>query len=97
MIRDSFGMLNKLGLFGELGNGGNSLHQPGHYHEFPGQDGRRELAILLAVVLALPAIGMMAGGFALNRPWLGWAGVAIFVGMAVFYSIVAWQVLSSLS
>lgn len=64
--------------------------------EFPGQDGHRELAVLLAVVLALPSIGMIAEGLALHRPWLALGGLGIFLGMAIFYVVTALVVLSSL-
>src|SRR5689334_4560099 len=97
MNLNAFRVLNKLGSFAWLVNGDGNSQQHGTSHEFPGQDGHRALAVLLAVMLALPAVGMMAGGFASDRPWLGWAGVGIFLGMAFFYVIVAWQVLSSLS
>lgn len=94
---DVFRMINKLGSYAWMvQGGGNPLHQRTASAECPGEGGHRSLAVLLAVVLALPAVGMLAGGFALNRPWVGWAGVAIFLGMAIFYIVVAWQVLSSL-
>ena len=64
--------------------------------EFPGEGGHRSLAILLAVVLALPAIGMIASGFISDRPWVGGTGVGIFVGMVIFYSVVALLSLMSL-
>ncbi len=73
------------------------LHRHAVSPEFPGQDGHRALAVLLAVVLALPAVGMIAGGFALHRPWLGYLGVGVFLGMAIFYVVIALLVLSSLS
>jgi hypothetical protein len=89
---DAFKMLNKLGSRAWMPQaGGNPLHHA-ISPEFPGQGGHRSLA----VVLALPAVGMLAGGFALDRPLVGWAGVGIFVAMAIFYTVVAWQILSRL-
>jgi hypothetical protein len=73
------------------------LHGHAVSPEFPGQDGHRTLAVLLAVVLALPAVGMIAGGFALHRPWIGFFGLGVFIGMAIFYVVIALLVLSSLS
>jgi hypothetical protein len=94
---NAFRMLHKLGSCAwMLQEGGNPVHQPVASPEFPGEGGHRSLAVLLAVVLALPAVGMLAGGFALSRPWLGWAGLGIFVGMAIFYLVVALRVVSSL-
>jgi hypothetical protein len=72
------------------------LHEHAASPEFPGQDGHREFAILLAFVLALPSIGMIAEGFALHRPWLAFAGLGIFLGIAIFYVVTALVVLSGL-
>ena len=85
-----------LSSFWLLQAGGNSALRRGSAPEFPGQGGHPSLALILAVVLALPAVGMLAIGFALHRPWLGGAGVAMFVGMTIFYSVVARLVLSRL-
>ena len=76
-------------------------HNSGQEHaeppEFPGQGGHRSLAILLAVILALPAIGMISSGFISDRLYLGFTGVGIFVGMGIFYSVVALLVLAGMS
>jgi len=74
-----------------------SLHEHEASPEFPGQDGHRALAILLAIILALPAIGMISSGLTLDRLWLGLTGVGIFIGMGIFYAVIALLVLSALS
>jgi hypothetical protein len=95
---NTFRMLNKLGSCAWMLQGGSHpLHQGTASPEFPGEGGHRWLAVLLGIVLSLPAVGMLAGGFALRRPWLAWAGVGIFLGMAIFYVVVAWQVVSGVS
>jgi hypothetical protein len=94
---NTFWMLNKL-LSGAwlLQAPHDLLHERVAAPEFPGQGGHRALAVVLAVILALPAVGMIAGGFVLRRPWLGFLGLGIFLGMTIFYAVVALLVLSDL-
>jgi hypothetical protein len=44
--------------------------------------------------MALPAIGMIAGGFMAGKLWLGWFGVALFVAFIVGYFVAARFVLT---
>jgi hypothetical protein len=52
------------------------------------------LAVVIAIVMALPAIGMIAGGFMAGKLWLGWFGVALFVAFIVGYFVAARFVLT---
>ena len=63
-------------------------------HSLPKEISSLSTAILFAIVMALPAIGMIAGGFDAGRVWLGCFGTAIFAGMIAGYTAVAYVVFS---
>lgn len=51
------------------------------------------LIVCLAVVLVLPAVGMIVGGFSQGRFWLGLFGLGLFLALGAGYLEVAWLVL----
>jgi hypothetical protein len=63
-------------------------------HSLPNEVSPLSTAIIFAVVMVLPAIGMIAGGFDMGRVWLGCFGTAIFVGMMAGYTVAAYMVFS---
>jgi hypothetical protein len=50
--------------------------------------------VILAVVLVLPALGMIIGGFSQGRFWLGLFGVGLLLAFGTGYLTVAWLVFS---
>jgi hypothetical protein len=49
---------------------------------------QRRLASIIAVTMVLPALGMIAGGFAFGRLYLGDLGLALMVGLGIGYYVI---------
>jgi hypothetical protein len=55
----------------------------------------RRFSLFIAAAFVLPAIGMVVGGFELNRKWLGITGVILLVGLGVAYYVILLQMMKS--
>ena len=49
----------------------------------------RSVSSILAIALVLPVIGMIIGGFTYHRPWLGWFGIVLMVGLGAGYYVIS--------
>jgi hypothetical protein len=55
----------------------------------------RLFSLIIAIAFALPAAGMVAGGFITSRMWLGITGLIILVSLGVGYYLILWQIMKS--
>lgn len=55
----------------------------------------RNFSLFIAAAFALPALGMVIGGFGMGRQWVGIAGVLLLVGFGVFYFLILFQIMRS--
>jgi hypothetical protein len=62
--------------------------------EFGEQSWHPLFPVILAVVLVLPAVGMIIEGFSHGRLWVGLFGSGLFLALGTGYLVVAWLVFS---
>jgi len=55
----------------------------------------RLFSLVIAIALALPAAGMVAGGFITARMWLGVTGLIILLALAIGYYLILWHIMKS--
>ena len=55
----------------------------------------RIFTLMTALAFVLPAVGMIIGGFALGRMWLGITGVIILTCLFVGYYLILWYIMKS--
>ncbi len=55
----------------------------------------RNYSLFIAAAFALPAIGMVVGGFALGRNWVGIAGLLLLLGLGVVYYVILFEIMKS--
>lgn len=48
----------------------------------------RRAAIIVAIAMVLPAIGMIVGGFTYGRPRVGFLGIALMVALGIGYFLI---------
>ena len=55
----------------------------------------RRFSLFIAAAFALPAIGMVIGGFELDRKWVGITGLILLVGLGVVYFVILFEIMKS--
>jgi hypothetical protein len=55
----------------------------------------RRFSLFIAAAFALPAIGMVVGGFEMGRNWLGLIGLILLVGLGVLYFVILFQIMKT--